>query len=143
MQIKCIFNQGALPAQRHRYDCARGNPARPAPGTFDVDKDGFPRSERSQIQTIGRAARNLDGVAILYADQITDSMKRDRRDRARPRQAVDGRPRQEPRVRKGGAGVRPVARAHAAGVRGARADNVVSILGKQDAATASVAAALS
>lgn len=43
---------------------------------FDADKEGFLRSERSLIQTIGRAARNLHGHAILYADRITDSMKR-------------------------------------------------------------------
>jgi excinuclease ABC subunit B len=43
---------------------------------LDADKEGFLRSERSLIQTIGRAARNLNGVAILYADQITDSMKK-------------------------------------------------------------------
>ncbi len=43
---------------------------------LDADKEGFLRSERSLIQTIGRAARNLNGVAILYADQVTDSMKR-------------------------------------------------------------------
>jgi excinuclease ABC subunit B len=43
---------------------------------LDADKEGFLRSERSLIQTIGRAARNLNGVAILYADRITDSMKR-------------------------------------------------------------------
>ena len=42
---------------------------------LDADKEGFLRSERSLIQTIGRAARNLNGVAILYADKITDSMK--------------------------------------------------------------------
>ena len=42
---------------------------------LDVDKEGFLRSKRSLIQTIGRAARNLNGKAILYADQITDSMK--------------------------------------------------------------------
>ncbi|MES2899723.1 MAG: excinuclease ABC subunit UvrB [Pseudomonadota bacterium] len=42
---------------------------------LDADKEGFLRSERSLIQTIGRAARNLNGVAILYADQMTDSMK--------------------------------------------------------------------
>ncbi|HEY5801283.1 MAG TPA: excinuclease ABC subunit UvrB [Burkholderiaceae bacterium] len=41
---------------------------------LDADKEGFLRSERSLIQTIGRAARNLNGVAILYADQMTDSM---------------------------------------------------------------------
>ncbi|WP_374520405.1 excinuclease ABC subunit UvrB [Undibacterium squillarum] len=43
---------------------------------LDADKEGFLRSERSLIQTIGRAARNLNGKAILYADRITDSMRR-------------------------------------------------------------------
>lgn len=43
---------------------------------LDADKEGFLRSERSLIQTIGRAARNLNGVAILYGDRITDSMRR-------------------------------------------------------------------
>ncbi|WP_019939298.1 excinuclease ABC subunit UvrB [Bordetella sp. FB-8] len=43
---------------------------------LDADKEGFLRSERSLIQTIGRAARNLNGHAILYADRITDSMRR-------------------------------------------------------------------
>ena len=43
---------------------------------LDADKEGFLRSERSLIQTIGRAARNLNGKAILYADRITDSMGR-------------------------------------------------------------------
>jgi excinuclease ABC subunit B len=43
---------------------------------LDADKEGFLRSDRSLIQTIGRAARNLNGQAILYADRITDSMKR-------------------------------------------------------------------
>lgn len=42
---------------------------------FDADKEGFLRSERSLIQTMGRAARNLDGKVILYADKITDSMQ--------------------------------------------------------------------
>ena len=42
---------------------------------LDADKEGFLRSERSLIQTIGRAARNLNGRAILYAERITDSMK--------------------------------------------------------------------
>jgi excinuclease ABC subunit B len=41
---------------------------------LDADKEGFLRSERSLIQTIGRAARNLNGKAILYADSITRSM---------------------------------------------------------------------
>ncbi len=43
---------------------------------LDADKEGFLRSERSMIQTIGRAARHLNGAAILYADRITDSMQR-------------------------------------------------------------------
>jgi excinuclease ABC subunit B len=43
---------------------------------LDADKEGFLRSERSLIQTIGRAARNLHGRAILYADKITESMKK-------------------------------------------------------------------
>ena len=43
---------------------------------LDADKEGFLRSERSLIQTIGRAARNVRGKAILYADKITDSMRR-------------------------------------------------------------------
>ncbi len=43
---------------------------------LDADKEGFLRSERSLIQTIGRAARNLSGRAILYADKITESMRR-------------------------------------------------------------------
>lgn len=43
---------------------------------LDADKEGFLRAERSLIQTIGRAARNLHGKAILYADRITESMKK-------------------------------------------------------------------
>ncbi|WP_313571487.1 excinuclease ABC subunit UvrB [Comamonas terrigena] len=43
---------------------------------LDADKEGFLRAERSLIQTIGRAARNLHGKAILYADRITDSMRK-------------------------------------------------------------------
>ena len=43
---------------------------------FDADKEGFLRSERSLIQTIGRAARNLNGKAILYADRMTDAMQK-------------------------------------------------------------------
>jgi len=43
---------------------------------LDADKEGFLRSERSLIQTIGRAARHINGMAILYADKITDSMRR-------------------------------------------------------------------
>ena len=43
---------------------------------LDADKEGFLRSETSLIQTIGRAARNVDGQVIMYADQVTESMKR-------------------------------------------------------------------
>ncbi|MEO7151563.1 MAG: helicase-related protein, partial [Burkholderiaceae bacterium] len=55
---------------------------------LDADKEGFLRSERSLIQTIGRAARNLNGKAILYADKMTDSMQRaiDETERRRNRQ---------------------------------------------------------
>jgi excinuclease ABC subunit B len=57
---------------------------------LDADKEGFLRSDRSLIQTIGRAARNLNGSAILYADRITDSMRRaiDETDRRREVQAA-------------------------------------------------------
>ena len=57
---------------------------------LDADKEGFLRSERSLIQTIGRAARNLNGKAILYADQMTDSMKQaiGETDRRRARQTA-------------------------------------------------------
>src|SRR3546814_8380300 len=55
---------------------------------LDADKEGFLRSTGSLIQTIGRAARNLRGKAILYADRITDSMQRaiDETDRRRQKQ---------------------------------------------------------
>ncbi|GAB3553561.1 excinuclease ABC subunit UvrB [Noviherbaspirillum agri] len=55
---------------------------------LDADKEGFLRSERSLIQTIGRAARNLNGTAILYADKVTDSMRRaiDETERRRAKQ---------------------------------------------------------
>jgi excinuclease ABC subunit B len=55
---------------------------------LDADKEGFLRSERSLIQTIGRAARNLNGKAILYGDRITESMRRaiDETERRRARQ---------------------------------------------------------
>jgi excinuclease ABC subunit B len=43
---------------------------------LDADKEGFLRSETSLIQTMGRAARNVDGQVIMYADQVTDSMRR-------------------------------------------------------------------
>ena len=55
---------------------------------LDADKEGFLRSERSLIQTIGRAARHLNGTAILYADKITNSMRRaiDETERRRAKQ---------------------------------------------------------
>ncbi|ROQ30064.1 excinuclease ABC subunit UvrB [Gallaecimonas pentaromativorans] len=53
---------------------------------FDADKEGFLRSDRSLIQTIGRAARNLNGRAILYADKITGSMQRAMDETARRRE---------------------------------------------------------
>ena len=55
---------------------------------LDADKEGYLRSERSLIQTIGRAARHLNGTAILYADRVTDSMRRaiDETERRRERQ---------------------------------------------------------
>jgi excinuclease ABC subunit B len=58
---------------------------------LDADKEGFLRSERSLIQTIGRAARNLNGRAILYADRMTDSMKTAIGETER-RRAAAGRP---------------------------------------------------
>ena len=55
---------------------------------LDADKEGFLRSERSMIQTIGRAARNINGRAILYGDKITGSMKKaiDETERRREKQ---------------------------------------------------------
>ena len=55
---------------------------------LDADKEGFLRAERSLIQTIGRAARNVHGTAILYADRVTDSMRRaiDETERRRAKQ---------------------------------------------------------
>ncbi len=57
---------------------------------LDADKEGFLRSERSLIQTIGRAARHIHGAAILYADQATDSMRRaiDETNRRRAKQVA-------------------------------------------------------
>jgi excinuclease ABC subunit B len=57
---------------------------------LDSDKEGFLRSERSLIQTIGRAARNLRGMAILYGDRVTDSMQRaiDETNRRREKQVA-------------------------------------------------------
>jgi len=52
---------------------------------MDADKEGFLRSERSLVQTIGRAARNVNGMAIFYADKITDSMARTMRETERRR----------------------------------------------------------
>ncbi len=60
---------------------------------LDADKEGFLRSERSLIQTIGRAARHLNGTAILYADTVTDSMQKaiDETNRRRAKQMVFNR----------------------------------------------------
>ena len=57
---------------------------------LDADKEGFLRSERSLIQTIGRAARHLNGKALLYADKITGSMRRaiDETERRRTKQVA-------------------------------------------------------
>jgi len=57
---------------------------------LDADKEGFLRSDRALIQTIGRAARNINGRAILYADRITGSMQRaiDETDRRRDKQLL-------------------------------------------------------
>jgi excinuclease ABC subunit B len=57
---------------------------------LDADKEGFLRSERSLIQTIGRAARHINGTAILYADTMTDSIKRaiGETDRRRAKQVI-------------------------------------------------------
>ena len=57
---------------------------------FDADKEGFLRSERALIQTIGRAARHINGKAILYADRITNSMQKaiDETDRRREKQVA-------------------------------------------------------
>ena len=58
-------------------------------GIFDADKEGYLRAERSLLQTIGRAARNVDGTVILYADKMTASMKKaiDETNRRREKQA--------------------------------------------------------
>jgi excinuclease ABC subunit B len=58
---------------------------------LDADKEGFLRAERSLIQTIGRAARNVNGRAILYADKITDSMRKaiDETERRRNKQIAN------------------------------------------------------
>src|SRR5256885_4865709 len=56
---------------------------------LDADKEGFLRSETSLIQTIGRAARNVDGKVILYADSVTGSMERAMAETARRREKQD------------------------------------------------------
>jgi excinuclease ABC subunit B len=56
---------------------------------LDADKEGFLRSERSLVQTIGRAARNVNGRAILYADKITDSMRATMEETERRREKQD------------------------------------------------------
>ena len=56
---------------------------------LDADKEGFLRSERSLIQTIGRCARNKDGHVIMYADKVTDSMQKAIDETARRRTIQD------------------------------------------------------
>ena len=56
---------------------------------LDADKEGFLRSETSLIQTIGRAARNAEGLVIMYADSITPSMRAAIDETARRRQIQD------------------------------------------------------
>lgn len=58
-------------------------------GILDADKEGFLRSERSLVQTIGRAARNSEGRVIMYADKITDSMQKAMDETARRREIQD------------------------------------------------------
>jgi excinuclease ABC subunit B len=60
---------------------------------LDADKEGFLRSETSLVQTIGRAARNVDGTVIMYADTVTDSMRRalDETERRRAKQVEHNR----------------------------------------------------
>src|SRR5438094_3471555 len=60
---------------------------------LDADKEGYLRSERSLIQTIGRAARNVNGTVLMYADAVTDSMRKalDETNRRRAVQQEDNR----------------------------------------------------
>ena len=57
---------------------------------LDADKEGFLRSERSLIQTAGRAARNVNGLVIMYGDTVTDSMARAIRETNRRREIQKG-----------------------------------------------------
>ena len=57
---------------------------------WDADKEGFLRSERSLIQTIGRAARNIDGKAVLYADKKTKSIEKAIQETDRRRKIQEG-----------------------------------------------------
>jgi excinuclease ABC subunit B len=70
---------------------------------LDADKAGYLRSTTALIQTIGRAARNVDGRVILYADQMTDSLTRDHQeaDRRHPEQRLRARPRDRAHRRRG------------------------------------------
>lgn len=56
---------------------------------LDADKEGFLRNERSLIQTMGRAARNVHGSVIMYADSVTDSMQKAMDETARRREIQD------------------------------------------------------
>jgi excinuclease ABC subunit B len=88
---------------------------------LDADKEGFLRSEGSLIQTVGRAARNVNGMAIMYAEKVTGSMQRalDETDRRRARQvAYNEEHGISPQgIQKAVADVMEGARAYAAGVR--------------------------
>ena len=77
---------------------------------LDADKEGYLRSERSLIQTIGRAARNADGRVIMYADKITESMDRAIRETNRRRENSWPTTRNTELRRKRSAGVREVVR---------------------------------
>jgi len=58
-------------------------------GILDADKEGFLRDERSIIQTTGRAARNIDSKVILYADHLTDSIRKAKAETERPEGHTD------------------------------------------------------
>ena len=77
IQIIRDLRAGGVRRARRREPAARG--ARPSGGVFvailDADKEGFLRGETSLIQTIGRAARNIEGKVLMYADKETDAMR--------------------------------------------------------------------
>ena len=107
-------------------------PEVPLVAILDADKTGFLRSASSLIQTMGRAARNVDGLVVLYADTITDAMRRHLRDPAPPLDAAglqrrarhrpgdhpQGRYRHPRRIRPAGSEVRRAARPQKAAAGG-------------------------